>query len=155
MINVRNFSKDMIGGILIGLMGGAITTHSTTLRIGSLSQMGPGFFPFSLGIVLMLVGAAIAIKSIAAGVSIGGERRTFEWKAWLLICISIVSFIVLAKYVGLIAATFSIVFISAFADRENSWRSALGLAVVMVILSVLVFWWALKIPMPLFKFWGA
>ena len=77
-----------------------------------------------------------------------------EWRSWFLICLSIATFIVLARYIGLAIATFAIVFISAMADRTNTWRSASALALAMVVFGIVVFWWALQIQLPLFK-WGA
>jgi hypothetical protein len=76
-----------------------------------------------------------------------------EWKAWSLICLSIVTFIALAKFAGLVPATFAIVFVSTLADRENSWRGAALLGLAVVAVGIVVFWWALQTQLPLFK-WG-
>ena len=56
------------------------------------------------------------------------------------------------EYCGLLAATFAVVFISALADRENTWRSALLLAGVMIAVCIVVFWWALQVQFPLVTF---
>lgn len=151
-------NKDVAGGLLIVALGVVVVVHSLqAFVIGSLSQMGPGFFPLSLGVILMLSGAAIAIKghlSAEPKREDGPTKHKPEWKAWLLICLGMASFAMLGKYFGLVPATFSVVFISAFADRKNTWKSALGLACSMVVISVVVFWWALQIQLPLFKLGG-
>lgn len=124
-----------------------------TYQIGTLSAMGPGFFPVSLGAILTLTGMTIALNAKAGEGGAEHDRRPAQWRAWFLIALSIVAFVVLGKYFGLVPATFAIVFISAFADRQNTWKSALVLAVAIVIMCALVFWWGLQLQFPLFK-WG-
>jgi hypothetical protein len=157
MTLVRDLHKDVVGGVLIAGFGVAVAAHSlSAFSIGTLSQMGPGFFPLTLGVVLILSGVAIAVKGHLSAPRTTKEatRHPPEWRAWFLICLGIASFVVLAKYAGMVPATFSIVFISAFADRKNNWRQALFLALAMALVSVVVFWWALQIQLPLFK-WGS
>jgi hypothetical protein len=157
MTRVLNPHKDVLGGILISGFGVAVAAHSlSAFAIGTLSQMGPGFFPLTLGVILFLSGVAIAVKGHLSEARAGREtmRHPPEWRAWSLICLGIASFVVLAKYAGMVPATFSIVFISALGDRQNNWHHALFLALAMAVVSVVVFWWALQIQLPLFK-WGS
>ena len=44
-------------------------------------------------------------------------------------------------------------FISALGDRDNTLREALLLALAMMAIAVVVFWWALSLQLPLFQ-WG-
>jgi hypothetical protein len=156
MTNSRSLQKDVVGGLLVSALGIAVAIHSISFQIGDLSRMGPGYFPFALGVVLTLVGIAIGAKGFRSTPQQTKAELSQppEWKAWFLISLSIVTFVVLAKYLGLVAATFSIVFVSALGDRTNSWRGAALLGVAMVVVSVVVFWWALQMNLPLFK-WGA
>src|SRR5665213_504147 len=145
--------KDVQAGVVIALIGSGFAARSAHYRIGTLLEMGPGYFPAALGIVFALVGIAIAIQGYVKSSVELRERRLPEWRAWLLIIAAVVAFIVVGERLGLAAAAFSIVFISAFADRKNTWRSATVLAVVMVVVSTLVFWWGLKLQFPLWQ-WG-
>ncbi|MGF6369058.1 hypothetical protein OKW40_001808 [Paraburkholderia sp. RAU6.4a] len=160
-MNRKLLHKDLIGGALLIVVGSGVLTHSVAYHIGTLVQMGPGFFPFFLGLVLALVGCGIAVQgylSVHAGAASGKvapkKKLRPEWKAWLLICLGMVAFVVLTKYLGLVAGTFAVVFISALGDRDNNIKSATLLALAMVAVAVVVFWWALQIQLPLFK-WGA
>ncbi|WP_118181706.1 tripartite tricarboxylate transporter TctB family protein [Paraburkholderia phosphatilytica] len=153
--------KDLIGGTLLIVVGIAVLTHSVSYHIGTLVQMGPGFFPFFLGLILALAGSGIAVQGyLAAHTEAVPERRTAkkklrpEWKAWMLICVGMVAFVVLTKCLGLVAGTFAVVFISALGDRDNNLKSAVLLALAMDAIAVIVFWWALQIQLPLYK-WGA
>jgi hypothetical protein len=155
MAHVRSLNKDVWGGLLMTCIGIWVAVHSISYSVGTLTHMGPGYFPLVLGAILALTGIAIGIKGLTAD---PGERRSArrpEWKAWMLICAGLIAFVVFAEYAGLVAATFATVFISALGDRDNSWRSASALALAMVIVGVVVFGWALKVQLPLFKWGGA
>lgn len=154
-MNIHNLNKDVCGGALAVLGGIAVAVYASSLTLGTLRQMGPGYFPFALGVLLTLTGIVIAIRGYLASPSrttclkLVGQPRA-EWRAWLLIGLSLVAFIAIARHLGLAVATFAVVFISALADRENSWRSALLVAGIMVAVSIIVFWWALQIQLPIF-----
>ena len=121
--------------------------------VGTLSRMGPGFFPVTLGAILTLVGLAIIVTARFAAPEAEGPALPPEWRGWLCIGASIVAFVVLGKYGGLIPATFAVVFISALADRENTLISASILGLATVGVCIIVFWWALQMNFPLFG-WG-
>ena len=94
--------------------------------IGSLSRMGPGFYPMALGAILALVGLALIATARFSRTQTEDKVLPPEWRGWFLICASIVAFVVLGKYGGLVPATFAVVFISALADRENTLLAARG-----------------------------
>jgi len=135
---------------VIGL--GAIL-QGRTYSMGTLSRMGPGFFPVSLGVILALAGAAIALTARFAEREAEEKALPPEWRGWFCISLSILAFVVLGKYGGLVPATFAIVFISALGDRQNTVKSALLLAAAIVAICLVVFWWALQMQFPLFG-WG-
>lgn len=69
------------------------------------------------------------------------------------ILLGILAFLLLGHYGGLLPATFAIVFISALGDRKNTIKQAILLSVAMSAIAVVVFWWALQLQLPLFR-WG-
>jgi hypothetical protein len=151
LINKSN--RDYYGGALMFLIGLGAILQGRTYSMGTLSRMGPGFFPVSLGVILALAGAAIALSARFAEREAEEKALPPEWRGWFCISLSIVAFVVLGKYGGLVAATFAIVFISALGDRQNTIKSALVLAVAIVAICLIVFWWALQMQFPLFG-WG-
>ena len=107
--------------------------HGMTYQMGTLSRMGPGFFPVWLGAILALMGVAIVAGAAAAEPRIEEKRGPMHWRAWILIPLSIVAFIVLGNYGGLLPATFALVFISALADRQNTLKNALVLSLAIMV----------------------
>jgi len=145
--------RDYAGGLLMMVIGIAAAVQGSTYHMGSLSHMGPGFFPVALGVILALTGFAIGVT--ARFTEYEGEEVVLppEWRGWFCIGASIVAFVVLGVYGGLLPATFAVVFISALGDRQNTWKSATVLALAIVVVCVVVFWWALQLQFPLFN-WG-
>jgi hypothetical protein len=152
--SARHLHRDFWGGGLMVVLGILVIAQGASYSIGTLSRMGPGYFPVALGVILVLTGVAIAVKGYIDSPQVEEKPLPPEWRAWFLICASIVAFVLLAEYTGLAPATFAIVFISALADRDNTWKQALVLSTAIVIVCVVVFWWALQLQIPLFR-WGA
>jgi Tripartite tricarboxylate transporter TctB family len=151
LVNASN--RDYWGGALVVVIGLGALLQGSRYPIGSLSRMGPGFYPTALGAMLALVGLALIATARFSRTQTEEKVLPPEWRGWFLICASIVAFVVLGKYGGLVPATFAVVFISALADRENTLLSAAILALATVAVAIIVFWWALQMQFPLFG-WG-
>ena len=146
-------NRDYVGGALMVVIGAAAALQGRNYPIGSLSRMGPGFFPVALGIILACAGIAIIATAKLATHESEEKELPPEWRGWFCICVSIIAFVVLGKYGGLLPATFAIVFISALGDRENTLKRALVLSLAITAVAVIVFWWALQVQFPLLT-WG-
>ena len=154
------FKKDYFGGALIVAIGLSTVYAATGYHIGSLSQMGPGYFPAAVGVLMVITGLLIALaargdKPAAEG---GGGEHSHptslpDPRAAVCIIASIVAFILFGHYGGLIPATFAITFISGFGDRTNTFKQVFVLSVFMCVVAAVVFEWALQLQLPLFQ-WG-
>ena len=101
--------------------------------MGSLRQMGSGFFPVVLGVLMALDRAALLATAgrAAAGAAAEPPAETahlagplVQWRGWLCIIAGVLSFVVLGEHGGLVPASFVSVFIAALGDRANSVRAA-------------------------------
>jgi hypothetical protein len=150
---ITKYNRDYYAGALMVVIGLGAAWLGNGYHVGTLVQMGPGFFPVALGMLLALCGLAIALGAKAA-VAPGEEPdRAPEWRGWGCITAGIAAFLLFGHYGGLLPATFSLVFVSAMGDRENTVKRALLLAGGMCAVCVVVFWWGLKMQFPLFQ-WG-
>jgi hypothetical protein len=147
--------RDYYGGGLMILMGLTAALEGRTYQIGTLRQMGPGFFPVALGILLIFLG--LLIVGTALGPNEGESESilpaNLEWRGWGCIIAGPVLFIILGIYGGMIPATFACVFVSALGDRATTVKKAFLLAVGITVFGVALFSYLLKIPMPIWK-WG-
>lgn len=144
--------RDYYAGALMMIIGLAAAYLGHSYGMGSLSQMGPGFFPAAVGILVAVMGVLIALGARQHPPEAGWGRAP-EWRGWSCILLGVIAFIVVAQYGGLLPATFAVVFISAKGARGTTIWQAAGLALAMCVICVVVFWWALQLQLPLFA-WG-
>ncbi|WP_285411840.1 tripartite tricarboxylate transporter TctB family protein [Variovorax sp. efr-133-TYG-130] len=153
------FKKDYYGGALLIVIGLAAVYAGIGYRVGELAHMGPGFFPVALGALLALTGLLIALSARGdkpaseEAVSHGHPGGMPDIRGGVCIILGILAFLLFGEYGGLLPATFAIVFISALGDRDNTLTEAVLLSLAMSFIAVVVFWWALKLQLPLFQ-WG-
>jgi hypothetical protein len=148
--------KDFYGGALLVIVGMYAVVTGLQYKFGSLSRMGPGFFPVAVGVLLALVGTLIALSSRgdeAATAPAHGAHGTPDLRGCVCIVLGVLAFLLIGRYGGLIPATFAIVFICAIGDRTNTLRQAALLALGMCVVAFIVFSWALQLQLPLFG-WG-
>jgi heme A synthase len=151
--------RDFYAGGLMLLLGLGIALKGATYRAGTLMHMGPGFLPTALGVILVLLGIAIAIAGLgpAEPGSAHGENILPEqpqWWAWFCILMSPVCFIIFGRYFGLAPATFSCVLIAALGDKDATWRGSIILSTVVAVFGVGLFSYFLQVPMPIFTWRG-
>jgi hypothetical protein len=152
-------AREYVSGALMFALGAGAAALGTTYDVGTLEDMGPGFFPTAVGAILALAGIAIAFAGAGAASpshsaspddSVG---PVMQWRGWGCIALGIVLFVVFAAHLGLLPATFAIVFVSALGDRRNTVANAFVLSLAVCVVCVVVFWWALRIQLPLVR-WG-
>jgi hypothetical protein len=149
------FKRDYYAGALMVLLGLIAASNGAQYRIGTLRQMGPGYFPVALGVLLIIIG--ILISSTALGKTpLEEEEISFhpEWRGWACIVAGPALFVLFGHYAGMLPATFACVFVSALGDRKNSLKSAGILAAGVSVFGVVLFHYFLKLPMPVLS-WGA
>jgi hypothetical protein len=152
-------TKDRIGGALLVATGLSVVVAGASYGMGSLRQMGSGFFPAVLGALMAWIGAALlaSARRAAAGAASAPLPEmahlagpVVQWRGWLCILGGVAAFVVLGEHGGLVPASFVSVFVAAMGDRGNTWRSAAALAALMTALGVVVFHFGLHLLLPLF-----
>ncbi len=155
MLDTLLRKRDFYSGLVMTLLGAGVTLNSTTYDLGSLMHMGPGMFPFLLGIVLTFVG--VLIFGTALVTPLGEDERilpdSMEWRGWGCILSGPICFIIFGEFFGLMPATFMCVFVSALGDRTATLKNSVILATSVTLAGTFLFSYVLKIPFPLFR-WG-
>lgn len=127
---------------------------------GTLDRMGPGYFPLLLGILLAFIGILIAVtpdstdeKHADAQPEAFGAIVRRRLRPWSAIVGSIIAFIVIGTFGGLVPATFVLIFVAALGDPKNSLKASFWLAVGVTVFAIAVFHYGLQLQFPLFS-WG-
>ncbi|UIF91249.1 tripartite tricarboxylate transporter TctB family protein [Cupriavidus sp. UYPR2.512] len=139
--------KDFASGLMFVLVGLGFSWVARGYSMGTAAKMGPGYFPFLLGLVLALLGAVVLLASLSSG---GEEDHLARWdlKTLLWILGSVVLFGLLLKPLGMVLSVFVLVMVSSMASHEFSWKGALLNAVVLVLISLGAFVYAINLQMP-------
>lgn len=149
--SMLRFKRDYYGGALMVLIGLIAMNDGRHYAIGTLHQMGPGYFPVVLGTILALLGLLIAgTASIGTDEEVAALPHN-EWRGWACIIGGPVIFIILGEIAGMAPAIFGCVFVAAIGDRQTTIREALFLALGMAVFGVLLFSYVLSIPMPVLR----
>lgn len=141
-----NAGKDFWSGIML-LCFAAVGLYLTRgYSMGSAGEMGPGYFPVVLGIVLGALGLLLVGRAIASGDESVGH---FSIRPLLFLVVAVVAFGVMIEPLGLILSLIVTVALAAQAGRESGPFEIAILAVVLAALSVGIFHYALRLPLPI------
>jgi hypothetical protein len=146
-MRIKN-QKDFWAGVMFVGFGVFFAGFGTQYTFGTAARMGPAYFPTVLGIILIVLGAIVAI----GGVSTKADETKvdkFDWRTLMLILGPIVLFGVLLRPLGLVLDLGMLVLVSSYASHEFKWKEALINSVVLIVMSVGIFVWGLKLQFSL------
>jgi hypothetical protein len=144
MARVRN-PRDLLAGLLFAAFGVAALLISQSYVIGTASRMGPGYFPRMLGILLVVLGAALALRGFWPS---SEAQPRWHWRPLLVVLAGVASFTIAAPRLGLVAASLLLVLISSAASEDFRWKEALISGAIQGGAAVAVFVYGLRIPLP-------
>jgi hypothetical protein len=150
--------KDFVSGLMFTTTGAAFSWNSAlSYDIGSASQMGPGYFPLVLGLVLVLLGGFIMFFSLVVETPDGGVIGDIAWRPLLCILGANLLFgallggmpsIGLPSF-GLVVAIFALTGLALLADASSfNLRRVVVLSSILAGGSYVVFIYLLNLQLP-------
>ncbi|MDQ6923904.1 MAG: tripartite tricarboxylate transporter TctB family protein [Pseudomonadota bacterium] len=138
--------KDFFAGLIFVAFGLAAIIIGSNYSLGTAARMGPGYFPRILGILLLLLGAALSLRAL----KIKGEPLPrWYWKPILIVLGSVVAFGMVVTHLGLVLSTIGLVFASSMASPEFRPKEALISGILFAALATGVFIFGLNLQLPL------
>src|SRR5436305_14189762 len=136
--------KDFYAGVLFVVIGAAAILLALNYPMGTAARMGPGYYPLARGGLLIILG----LLSLARSLLLAGEPIV-RWRLRPLIVplASVVVFGLIVQYAGLALSTIFLVFAASAASDEFRPKEAAVAAVLMAVLCVAVFVYALNIQL--------
>ncbi len=144
---IRN-KQDFVSGLMFIVIGLGFALGATKYSLGTTARMGPGYFPFWLGVFLAILGAVVAITAMSTKTE-PSELEKFDWKLALIIVGSVVVAGVALNYLGVFLATFLLVVISSLASHEFNWKIAVANGIFLVLFVWVAFIRGLGLIFPL------
>jgi hypothetical protein len=149
-LKIRN-QRDFGAGVMYMVIGLFFAIVATRYQYGSAAKMGPGYFPFWLGMLMAAMGLLVLVRSLGAKATIEAIPK-FNFKVIGLITGSIILYGILLPKMGFIVAVLVLVMVASSASKEFSWKVALINAVVLIAFTYSVFVIGLKLQFPLLPF---
>ncbi len=148
--------RDFFSGLMFIVIGIAFAWGATKYNIGQAARMGPGYFPLMLGIVLAVLGVIVLFDALVVETEDGEKIGKIAWRPLGFIVGANVVFGVLLGGVpalgipamGLMVATYGVVFIASQAGDQFRIKEVLILATLLAGLSYLAFIKVLKLQFP-------
>ena len=138
--------QDFFGGLVLVVIAMSALWASGDLEGTHGFTFGAGTAPRLFAGLLLILGLAIA----AAGVMSEGSRMSaFSWRGPVFVSLSLVSFAVTIRPLGLIIAAFLSFMISALGTPETRWRETTVVGLVLTAACSLLFPYALGLPFEL------
>ena len=146
-MQLRN-RQDFWSGVMFIVLGLGFSWQASSYQMGTAARMGPGYFPFWLGLVLALLGAIVLISALckkATETAVEG----FDWRIVFLVVGSVVLYALILKPLGVYLSVFVLVVVSSLASHEFSWKVAVANGIFLVVFSYLAFIKGLGLIFPL------
>lgn len=146
-MQLRN-KQDFWSGAMFIVLGLGFAIKATGYQMGTAARMGPGYFPFWLGMVLALLGATVLIGSLLPKATETHIDR-FDWRVVFLVIGSVMLYGLVLKFLGVYISVFLLVVVSSIASHEFSWKVAVANGIFLVIFAYLAFIKGLGLIFPL------
>lgn len=138
--------RDFWAGVMFAGIGALFAGIAFTYKLGTAARMGPGFFPFYLGLLLVVLGGAVVYFSLREE---GHKVDKFHWIPLFWVLGSICLFGVLLKVTGVLVAGLGVVIGSSLGSGEFKLKEILWLAIGLTVFCAAVFVGGLKLPIPM------
>lgn len=126
-----NNKQDFVAGMMFVVLGIGFSLIATNYSMGTAARMGPGYFPFWLGVCMSALGAFVALRATSPQAEkIKLER--FDWSITVILLGSVALSGLLLDYLGVYISVFLLVFLSSYASHVFSWKVAALNAVFLV-----------------------
>jgi hypothetical protein len=146
-------AKEIGAAFICIVFGGFFAFQSvTTLSLGSARQMGPGYFPFAVSLILIALGLLIGVRALQ-------ERnpdtigKLVSLRSLLAILAAPVMFGMTVRPLGFVPALMFTAIVSTYANKQNNFVHALLLGAGLTAFCVAIFSFGLGTNLPLFGPW--
>ena len=140
---------EIVGGLLTAAVGVYAVAQGTVYSLGSLTRIGPGFFPAVIGAAMILLGIVIVLEGLRPDAAPAGRPDLLPL---LSVLGGIAAFALLIERAGLVPAASALVMISSLASPRPRLLPVLILAAGVSAFSVLVFAVGLGLSLKPFAF---
>lgn len=138
--------QDFVGGIVLMAVAAFALWASSDLQGMHGFSFGAGTAPRMFGVLLLALGAAITLIGVLMD---GPHMAVYAWRGPLFVSLSILTFAVAIRPLGLVVSAFMTFLISALGTPETRWKETIIVGIALTIFCSFLFPYALGLPMQL------
>ncbi|MDB5570484.1 MAG: hypothetical protein JWN93_1667 [Hyphomicrobiales bacterium] len=142
-------TQDVVAGLFLIAIAAFFLYHARGLPLGSLRAMGPGMLPTSIAWIMGAGGALLMVLSLISG---GAVMTRPHVRGLFFVLGGIFLFGLTIRSLGLVVAGPAAMIFASFATEEVRPLEATIFAVVMTGFCILLFKYALGLPIPVVAF---
>lgn len=133
-------------GVLFLVIGAGAAGLAATYDLHRGSQIGPGYFPLWLGLLLVLLGIGNMVAALR--IQDADRERLERWDLRVLLVIlgSVAAFALLLRPLGLALTMVAVVVISSFAEKGPRLVPTIAVAILLSAANTLIFVYGLRLP---------
>lgn len=136
----------MAGLVVAGGLFGLV--YGLQYKLGSLTRMGPGFFPVALSVLVIALAGASAVRALVSHRDENGEGLSFARALPVVwVGLGLVAWTLLLRDFGMLAANAALVVLAAFARPPVRIVPVVGLIAGLSLAGWAIFIWGLSMPL--------
>lgn len=140
--------RDLAFGCLMMLLALFALFEVRNYDMGTADQMSTGYMPWLISVLLLAVGAIIAVRAFFSGVA--ADLEPHHWlRPLVAVSAALLIFMVTLSRLGLVASSIILVLVSGLASRESRAVSLAIWAVVLAAGSAAIFVYLIGLPISL------
>jgi len=144
--------KDILAGMLFIAIAAIGLWASRNYPIGTATRMGTGYVPRLLCWILLGLGVVVFIQGLFKGAT-SLTKGPSIWRAIILIPAALLAFAYTIQPYGVVVAIVLMIAVGSFASRESRPVEVVAAAVILVVLTISIFVWAIGLPISVWPEW--
>ena len=138
--------QDYFGGIVLMAIALFCLWASSDLQGMRGFSFGAGTAPRMFGVLLLALGAGVAVTGLLVD---GPKLAVYAWRGPLFVSLSILSFAITIRPLGLVMSAFLTFMISALGTHETRWKETIIVGIALTTFCSFLFPYGLGLPMQL------
>lgn len=140
--------SDLYSALFFLAIGAGAIAISRTYPMGTASQMGSGYFPFLLGVLMVVLGLVLLV-SYQMRPATTEEDELVTIRPLFFVPLSLVMFAVLVQDAGLVVAAPAMIFIASLSEKSRRWRELTISGIVLTAFVAIVFVYGFGVTLPI------
>lgn len=145
-MDIRN-KQNFVSGLFFLAFGGFCAIVARGYSLGTTEDIGAGYFPFWVAVLLSVLGGVLCLTSLARSAERTDIAR-LDWRSTLWIVGAVLLFAFLLPIMGVVISVLALVVVSSLGSHEFSWKGTLVSSSVLAVTVYAVFVKGLHLQFP-------